>query len=400
MHSIWTGRESSAEISAQAEEKLRQAQRLEAVGQLTGGIAHDFNNILTGVIGFTTIAMNQAGENQALKETLQIIFRKAYEAAQLVQQLLAFSRKQILSKQPLALNSRVEDAIRFLERVVRDNISLESDLHELGGTVHADPTAIQQLITNLCVNAQDALPNGGMILLATSAVTVTEEESSALEVETGTYACLSVQDDGVGMDAETRLRIFEPFFTTKEAGKGTGLGLATVYGLIKQHGGTILCDSQPGRGTRFDIYLPLTPSGEDTGTEDGELEIVRGNETICIVENDADVRRVIHTYLELAGYRTLEAVDGVDGLKLFGRRESDIDLVLTDIIMPGLTGVELAGYIRKIKSDTPVVFMTGYSNHPELESLGSDILLLQKPITAGTLTNIIRKALDSAPNKG
>jgi len=380
--------------------QLRQAQKLEAIGQLTGGIAHDFNNILTGVIGYTTVALNQAEGQEELRETLKVIYRKANEAASLIQQLLAFSRKQILDRQPLHINTVLRDTVHFLRRVIRDNIDLESDLEDVPGLVHADKTAIQQIITNLCVNAQDALPEGGLILIRSEAIILSNPDAARrLEIDQGNYFRFSVQDDGIGMDEETQTRIFEPFFTTKAEEKGTGLGLATVYGLVKQHDGAIQVTSKPGKGTCFDVYLPLVVDEIQTPAPDLDLEVARGEETILIVENDPDVLAVAQHYLKMAGYRTLTAPDGVAGLKLFGRREQEIDLVLTDIVMPGLNGIELSEYIRKIRRTTPVLFMTGYADEEQLKQMGPGAEIMQKPVTAGALTKRVRKLLDREEGK-
>lgn len=380
-----------------AEEQLRQAQKLEAIGQLTGGIAHDFNNILTGILGYTTLAMRQAESDEKLGQLLRTVYEKGEEAAKLVQQLLAFSRKQLLDKQPMHMNLVLEQASDFMKRILRDNIEFQAELGAEPGCVNADKTAIQQIVTNLCVNAQDALPDGGVIKLSSSMIMADKEYCrTRMGMEPGQYMSLRVADDGIGMDSATLKRIFEPFFTTKPEGKGTGLGLSTVYGLVKQHDGYIECQSSEGKGTVFTVYIPMVVKKEVVEQQEPELAITPGEGTVLLVENDPDVLTIVTTYLEMAGYKVLTAENGVDGLKTLGREIDQIDLVLSDIIMPGISGVELAGYIDKMSKVVPIVFMTGYIDSELVTELPEDAPIMQKPLTAGALTRKIHEIMTRA----
>ncbi len=382
---------------ANLEAQLQQAQKMEAIGQLAGGVAHDFNNMLGGIIGYTELALSRIDDHESVNKYLKYIIEKCDNTAVLVRQLLAFSRRQVLHISQLNLNSNINDSMRFLRRVIGEHIKVTMNLAENLSVINADPTAIDQIITNLCINARDALTDGGNIKITTQNVHSSEISNLNLpEIEPQYYVSLSIADDGVGMDEETLIHIFEPFFTTKTMGQGTGLGLAMVYGLVKQHNGHIECTSDIGLGSAFDLYFPAVTDDylqEEIWEED---DARGGNETLLLVEDDIDLLKITKTALEKFGYTVIAAGDGKEALHKFERGITDISLVISDIVMPEMGGLELFDEIHNQAPEIKFLFISGYApsaayiqyaNRPEIE-------LLQKPYRKSIIAQKIRKLLD------
>jgi signal transduction histidine kinase/ActR/RegA family two-component response regulator len=382
----------------QAQDQLIQSQKMEAVGRLAGGIAHDFNNLLTVIAGQTYMLRNQVGAG-AVREGVERIEATAERAAELIRQLLAFSRKQVLQPRILQLNAIVEAMAPMLTRVIGEDVELTTRLEPRLGHVKADPTQIEQVVMNLAVNARDAMPRGGQLMLETANIVV---DGSYLaqhpEVAPGTYVVLAVSDTGTGMDAETRRRLFEPFYTTKEPGKGTGLGLSTVYGIVKQSGGHIWVYSEPGRGAAFKIYLPAVSESATTPVLMPSNDVPRGTETILLVEDERDVRALVRQVLQECGYRVIEATGPRDALDLAGDVVTPVDLLLTDVVMPQMTGRVLADLLTAEQRALPVLFMSGYADNAVVEHglLKSGRAYLQKPFTPAQLARVVRRVLDTA----
>jgi PAS domain S-box-containing protein len=381
---------SSRDVSdrRELEEQLRQAQKLEAVGQLAGGIAHDFNNLLTVISGYGEYLVGALEADGEEHEAAQQICGAAERSASLTRQLLAFSRSQVLQPRTLDLNDVITDLGKMLWRLIGEDIQLTVDLDPGIGQVQADRGQIEQIIVNLAVNARDAMENGGLLNISTA------------RAGDGLIR-LSVIDSGHGMDEPTRQRIFEPFFTTKQVGQGTGLGLSTVYGIVSQSGGTISVQSEPGRGARFDIDLPVASSETAAAGHTGGLakadRQVEGGEMILLVEDEPKVRALLYDSLEKQGYRVVAAADGGEALDAVTHLERPVDLLLTDIVMPGIDGVELAHQIRRSRSDLRVLFMSGYSERHARRprpTLPADAALIQKPFRLSDLTTAVRHALD------
>jgi PAS domain S-box-containing protein len=388
---VSVGRDVTQEVAL--EEQLRQSQKLEAIGRLAGGISHDFNNILTGIIGYADLSLSSLPPDHPLRDNLTMIIKKSDDAAILIRQLLAFSRKQILDLQQLDLNHVVTQSTHFLSRVIRDDIKMVTRLDKTPCIIEADPTALQQIITNLCVNAQDAMPQGGQITITTEMVTLDEKAVRSLpETPPGEYVKLSVQDTGSGIEPEVREHIFEPFFTTKAVGKGTGLGLATVYGLVKQHKGTIQCYTRLNEGTVFELYFPVTHKTYVQSEQTTVKPALGGKETILIIEDDIDVLNVLKNILDQAGYDTMTAKDGADGLKILKNKGRKIDLVITDIYMPKMSGVELYRQTRALRIPARFLFISGYTKQATLEP---GMEYLQKPFSSNQLTQKIRSLLEA-----
>jgi nitrogen-specific signal transduction histidine kinase/CheY-like chemotaxis protein len=375
-----------------------QCQRMEAIGRLAGGVAHDFNNLLTVISGYTQMLLDDDDVPSETKTVLRDIADAAGRAGDLTRQLLAFSRRQTIRTQPVSINDHVGKLEKLLRRVIGEHIDFITDLHPEVGSAQLDPSQFDQVILNLVVNARDAMPEGGRVLLRTRPHEFYRPvQIDGVDVPAGMYVRLVVSDTGVGMDADTRQHIFEPFFTTK-AGRGTGMGLATVYGIIKQHGGFIFVDSVRGRGTTFDVLLPVAAEhdGEDHGL--AEVNPSRGSETILLVEDEPALRKLTRAMLEREGYSVLEAVDGVDALQLLGEHDGTIDLVLSDIIMPRMGGPELARRAASRWPALPFVFMSGYIDESlgQSRSLGADTAFLPKPFTREQLAGRMREVLDRA----
>ena len=388
------------------EEQLRQAQKMDAVGQLAGGVAHDFNNLLTVITSYGQFLLNALPEQDPRRSDAHQITQAAARAASLTRQLLAFSRRQVLQPQVLDLNEVIGDMERLLRRVISEDISLVTQFGSGIGAVRADRSQIEQVVMNLVVNARDAMPSGGVLAISTRVVHLDAAYARRhAGVSPGRHVVFSVRDTGVGMDAATQQRIFEPFFTTKPKGKGTGLGLSTVYGIVRQSGGHIDVRSAPGRGTAFDIIVPQVAASVPARTELSiGAALPRGTETVLVVEDEDAVRLIVRRVLEAQGYAILEARDGNDAMRIAAQRGNAIDLVLSDIIMPGMGGRELARSLGTTRPGLPILFMSGYNEEGELAGTGGDLGegVLAKPFTAETLARQVREALDGreSPERG
>ena len=382
------------------EQQLRQAQKMEAVGRLAGGIAHDFNNLLMVISGYCEFLLERIGSDVALRGSVQEIANAAERATSLTRQLLAFSRKQILAPKVLDLNAIVTENLKMLRRMIGEDIDLGMVAGAEIGTVKADPGQIEQVIMNLAVNARDAMPHGGKLTIETANVTRDEEYARLhAPVTPGEYVMLAISDTGMGMDAETQAQIFEPFFTTKGL-KGTGLGLSTVYGIIKQSGGYIWVYSEPGKGTSFKVYLPrVSATGEAIVAEPSvtNAKLEPAQETILLVEDESNVRQLARQYLENQGYTVLEAADGAAAIEISNAHPGPIHLLLTDVIMPGMNGRELARRVSALRPETKVLYMSGYTENAIAHNgiLDEGIALLQKPFTLTTLRTKVREKLSS-----
>jgi two-component system, cell cycle sensor histidine kinase and response regulator CckA len=377
------------------EEQLRNAQQLEAVGRLAGGVAHDFNNILSIIMGHGEL-MLAMGVDERSRNGLEQIRRAAERAASLTQQLLAFSRKQVLLPKVLDLNEAVADVQKMLTRVIGEDIELIAKLHPSLASVKVDPGQVEQVLMNLAINARDAMPQGGKLLMETSNMEVDAEDGRDLELKAGRYVMLQVTDTGHGMDAGTLGHIFEPFFTTKKMGKGTGLGLATVYGIVKQSGGSIQVESEVGRGSEFRIYLPAADGGTPKQRGPVATEVVGGSETILIVEDEPDLRELTRIFLEGYGYKVLQAASAEQAVQEADRFPERIDLLLTDVIMPGMSGRRLAEKVLSKRPQTKIVYMTGYTDDMVVQHkvLEPGVKLLQKPFSKAELALKVRSTLD------
>jgi two-component system cell cycle sensor histidine kinase/response regulator CckA len=386
---------------ARAEEQLRHSQKMEAVGRLAGGIAHDFNNLLSVILSYAGLLEVGNHAEFPLAEGLAEITKASERAAQLTRQLLAFSRQQVLAPRVVDLNDVVQGMSPMLRRLIGEDVEL-SIVHtpELGRT-RADAGQFEQVIMNLVVNARDAMPNGGRLTIATSNAVLDALAASELGIAEGSYVVLSVVDDGFGMDEATRARAFEPFFTTKEPGKGTGLGLSTVFGIVEQSGGHIALQSAPDRGTRFDVYLLRTEAPVARSVPAVRpVRPAQGSETLLLVEDDEQVRFVAREILRADGYTVLDACNGSAALELSAQFSGTIALVITDIIMPGMNGKQLAEQLLARRPELRVLYMSGYTDNV-LDPSGStlpDAAFLQKPITPASLVRVVREVLDQVTN--
>ena len=392
-----TERQRAEEVLRQRESEMRQLQKIEAIGRLAGGVAHDFNNVLTVVIGRCQLLLARYQPEDPVYHDLDQIESTAQRAASLTRQLLAFSRNQASAQQPLDLNTTVTSVSDMLGRLIGENIQLAVTLDPTLDLVTADPGQIEQVIVNFAVNARDAMPDGGRLSIATRNITLNAEFVSVHPgAIAGPHVLLEVRDTGLGMDEETRQRAFEPFFTTKAPGKGCGLGLSTVYGIIKQHGGCIAVESAPGRGAAFSVYLPRIEAAIEAPRVDaGRGPFPGGEETILIAEDEEAVRGLVCEILRRLGYRVLVAGDGVEALALSQRFPDRIHLLLTDVIMPGMDGRELAERMLAVRPDTRTLFMSGYAEPPI-----PDDVLLQKPVTPDALARKVAEVLrQPAPHR-
>jgi two-component system, cell cycle sensor histidine kinase and response regulator CckA len=379
------------------EEQFRQAQKMEAVGRLAGGVAHDFNNLLMVVSGYTEVLLEQFDPEDPRQGKIQAIQQAADRATTLTRQLLAFSRKQFLELKVVDVNAIVSDMERLLRPLIGETIELSTRLTGGVGHTRADAGQLEQVIMNLVVNSRDALPRGGKITIQTSEMTF--EPNTVREhglVAPGSYIVLTVSDTGSGMDAETQSRIFEPFFTTKEKGKGTGLGLSTVYGIVKQSGGYIFADSGLGRGTRFRIYLPrVDDPAESSGTQHTTQVPGGGSETVLLVEDEESVRHLVRDTLEARGYKVIEAENGEAGLRASAGHPGKIDMIITDVVMPGMSGRELAKRVTEERPETKVLYLSGYTEEAIAHegALDPGTAFLQKPFTLQVLSRKVREVL-------
>jgi PAS domain S-box-containing protein len=393
-------RKQAEETLRQTEERFRQAQKMEAIGRLAGGVAHDFNNLLTVITGYSELLMASLTESDPSLGLIQEIAKAAQRAAMLTRQLLAFSRKQVLSSKVVDLNTILADMNKMLHRLIGEDVSLVPVLAPELHPVKVDPGQVEQVVMNLAVNARDAMPQGGMLTLETSNVTLDESYTREYpELQPGAFVLLAVSDTGCGMDEAVKARIFEPFFTTKEVGKGTGLGLATVYGIVKQAGGHVSVYSEPGQGTTFKIYFPCAPQ---------ELPVIRpevrscpsstsGTETVLVVEDEDGVRALTKQVLQNDGYKVLEARHGVEALEVCGEQEEPVHLVVTDVVMPKMNGPQLAELMRGMWPNLRVLFLSGYTDRALLHSglLDGNHNFLQKPFTPQDLASKVREMLST-----
>lgn len=381
----------------QLEGQLLQSQKMEAVGLLAGGIAHDFNNLLTAITGYSDLTLRKLQADDPLRVNIKEIKNAGERAAALTGQLLAFSRKQVLKPRVHNLNSIITDLERMLRRIIRESVEFEIDLDPQLGNIKADPGQIEQVIMNLAVNARDAMPNGGTLTIETRNVYLSEEEAAQhVSVEPGPFIKMTVIDTGHGIDPDMKRRIFEPFFTTKETGKGTGLGLSTVHGIVMQSGGDIAVRSEVGQGTAFEIYLPCVDENvQPPRWVEGAGEDYSGTETVLLVEDDEIVRSLIREILKDHGYQVLEAADGTTALSIFEIYKAKINLLLTDIIMPGMSGGELRDRAVEMRPDIKVLFISGYTDDSLSQSgiLNSGATFLEKPFTPDDLAQKVREVL-------
>jgi len=379
------------------DEQLRHSQKMEAIGCLAGGIAHEFNNLLQAISGFTRCAMDGLEMRDPRYQDLEQVCKATQRAASLTRQLLGFSRRQVLERRTVNANDLVADVTKMVQPLIGERIELELKLGRDVGTVRADSAQIQQVLLNLCINARDAMPAGGKLLVKTERLTLGEPLGGAkLQAGPGCYVVISVVDTGCGMTPEVKQRIFEPFFTTKEVGQGTGLGLATVYGILQQHEGAIHVYSEPGQGTAFKIYLPSADQAADTSQPGANDRRYDGTETILLAEDESLVRRLAVRFLEEAGYRVLVAQDGEEALRLFRQHRDEVSLVLLDAVMPKLNGREVYQRIKAWNPQTKAVFCSGYD--PETAQSGfiaeQNLRLVQKPFERANLLRTIREVLD------
>jgi PAS domain S-box-containing protein len=389
----------------ESEERFRQSQKMEAIGALAGGIAHDFNNLLTAILGNTQLALNKLPPDNPLELRLIEIEKAGRRAAVLTRQLLAFSRRQILERRTINLNNTIIEIMKLLRRIIGEDVEVAVKYAPTLSAVFADPAQIEQVVMNLAVNARDAMPQGGQLTIETSNIEL--DKSYHIQhpyVPPGSYVQITVSDNGSGMDAETRERIFEPFFTTKEVGKGTGLGLAMVYGIVKQHDGHINVYSEVGHGTVIKVYLPVDANAVKQESQPIQLPVVGGIETILVAEDEEALRNLARLILEGLGYTVLLANDGKQAVEIYEQNREQIDLLLFDVVMPHMGGSEAYERILELGGKVPLLFMTGYSSETVqsrflkrnelMEELGTKVI--QKPYSVDGLGRKIREALDGA----
>ena len=383
----------------QMEQQVQQLRKFEAIGKLTGGIAHDFNNVIGVVLGWAEMGCEETPPESRLHHHFQKIRDQAFWAARLTSQLLAFARRQVLQQRKLNLNTLVVEGMSLLHRVIGEQIEIRVLAAPDLNITLVDPTQIEQVLMNLCLNARDAMPEGGQLIIETQNVEIEEEYCRTHPyAKQGSYVLLAVSDTGIGMDAATTERVFEPFFTTKEVGKGTGLGLATVYGVVKQHGGFIHLYSELGKGTTFRIYIPARSGAAEPRELKSNEQTPKGTEIILLAEDNEGLREAAQEMLQRLGYRPILASNGTDAIELFKTNLGHIDLVILDVVMPGLSGPAVYSQMAAIQPDLRVVFATGYT--AETASLNSTlekgVPILQKPYSMKNLGQIVRSTLDRA----
>lgn len=385
------------------EQQLRQAQKMEAIGTLAGGIAHDFNNILAAIVGYSELALYSLPENMSQRSYLEQILKSSFRAKNLVQQILSFSRKVDQEKKPLQMSMIVKEALKLLRATLPTTIEIRQNLSSNIGYVKADPTQMHQVLINLCSNASDAMEDtGGTLEVSLMEVDLSEEDAGRfVDIDPGRYCLLSVKDTGQGMDAETMERIFEPYFTTKKSGKGTGLGLAMVHGIVKSHNGFVTVQSDPGHGTAFSVYIPLIEKKYEGLEIDNIGHFDRGNERVLFVDDEKTLVDLGHKALEFMGYRVTSHESSTDALADFASRPNHFDIVITDMTMPKMTGLVLSRKIRDIRKDIPIILCTGYSDRvtpASLSEIGIDKLMM-KPLVIRELAQSMREILENKPLK-
>jgi two-component system cell cycle sensor histidine kinase/response regulator CckA len=391
------------EVAAQAqrkrlEDQLRHAQKMESIGTLAGGVAHDFNNLLTAIIGNAQLALAQIQPEDPLHERLIEIENSGRRAAELTRQLLIFSRRERLEPKPIDLNDTIDQFVKMLRRIIGEDVELRFHPTDDLSTVFADPGQMEQVLMNLVCNARDAMPDGGELIIETRNITVEEMHRRTHPIAgTGAYVQITVTDSGAGMNAETQQHIFEPFFTTKEVGKGTGLGLALVYGIIDQHEGTIEVTSEVGRGTTFRICLPAQEEAIEDPVAEAEPALRGGAETILVAEDEESLQRLLKGMLTGLGYKVILTPDGETAVEAYSSHSNQIDLVILDMVMPRMGGREAYERIRTLRNDVPVLFMTGYSAEMAQTRFVSETgaAFIQKPYGIAALSHKVREALDA-----
>ncbi|HXI60598.1 MAG TPA: ATP-binding protein, partial [Polyangia bacterium] len=376
-----------------------QAQKMEAVGRLAGGIAHDFNNVLSVILSYSDMMLADVRPDDPSRVDVEEIRKAAQRAADLTRQLLAFSRQQVVEPKVLDLNELLSGMDRMLRRILGEDVELASAPADQLGRIHADPSSIEQVIMNLVVNARDAMPTGGKLTIETANIDLDARYASVhLGSTPGPHVMLAVSDTGAGMDRATQARIFEPFFSTKGPGKGTGLGLSTVFGIVQQGGGNVWVYSEPGKGTTFKVYFPRVDAKADPLQTFHFIPSVGGSETILLVEDQEQVRVVAEDILRRNGYRVIAAKDGGEALLCCETHPGAIHLMLTDVVMPQMSGAELAKRIAAIRPNTRILFMSGYTDDSVIRHgvLESGIAFLQKPFTPDSLNRKVREVLSAA----
>jgi PAS domain S-box-containing protein len=386
----------------QLEVQYRQAQKMEAVGRLAGGIAHDFNNILTAILGTASLMAETIDADSPARPDLQEIEKAARRAAGLTGQLLAFSRRQVLEPQLIDVNALVHDLEAMLHRLIGEHIELRTVLASDAGAVRADRGQLEQAIVNLVVNARDAMPDGGRLTIETANTEFDSQYSEGhVSADPGPYVLVAISDTGIGMSAETKAHLFEPFFTTKELGKGTGLGLATVYGIVKQSGGYVWAYSELAQGATFKIYLPRVAGTPTPPASPADAQPSRGTETLLVAEDEVSVRRLVVRVLESRGYAVLEARDGREALEIATAHSGPIDLLVTDVVMPGMNGRELAKLLSSQRPEMRALYLSGYTDHAIVRNgkLEPGLAFLQKPFTPDALARKVREVLDQIKSR-
>jgi signal transduction histidine kinase/CheY-like chemotaxis protein len=380
------------------EEQLRQVEKMDAVGRLASGVVHDFGNTLSVILSYSRLLLTDLGPDDPRRKDLEEIFNAGTRAAKLIRQLLSFSRQQVLEPKVLDLNDIVRGIDKMLERIVGEDVKLVASAAPGLGTVRVDPGHIEQVIVNLVVNARDAMPAGGTLVVETSNVDLCDTNAHEHPgVAPGRYVMLAVSDTGIGMDEATLARAFDPFFTTKEKGKGTGLGLSTVLGIVEQSGGSVRVVSRPGKGTTFKVYLPRVQAAVEVARPTLAPTTLCGTETVLLVEDEDSVRAVARAILQRNGYRVIHASNAREALIICEQHADVIHLLLTDVVMPEMSGADLAVRVRQIRPKTKVLFMSGYTDESVARHgvLEPGVAFLQKPITPKTLARKVRDVLDA-----
>ncbi len=393
-----TAKKKAEDEKKRLEAQLYQAQKMESIGRFAGGIAHDFNNLLTAITGFAGIIQSTMDKEDPNSVYINHILSASGKASTLTSSILAFSRTKTINPRPVNINETIKSIERLLARIIGEDIELKTYLGSNDLTVNADEGQIEQVLMNLATNARDAMPDGGALVIETGSVNLDEGYADEhINIKEGEYALISVTDTGDGMDEDTKNRIFEPFFTTKEIGKGTGLGLAVVYGIVKQHDGHINVYSEKGKGTTFKIYLPLIDKGypDIDKTEHIYDEALQGSETVLVAEDSPEVMEIIVNVLTENGYRVIKAMDGIDAIEKFRENKDDIHLFLSDIVMPKINGKEAYNEIRKFNPDIKALFMSGYTANIIQQDAATeqDIPVISKPFTSSELLKKIRETL-------
>jgi two-component system cell cycle sensor histidine kinase/response regulator CckA len=394
------GRHRAEEALRRSEEQLRQAQKMEAIGRLAGGVAHDFNNVLSVIMGYGDLLLGDLKVTDPMRESVEEIRNAATRAAGLTRQLLLFSRQQVMEPKVIDLREILAGMDKMLRRILGEDVELISRLSGAAGKIKVDPSHIEQVILNLVVNARDAMPTGGKLTIEAENVDLDEDFTvGQLPTKTGPHVMLAVTDTGTGIDRETQARIFEPFFTTKERGKGTGLGLSTVFGIVQQAGGNVWVDSEPGKGTTFKVYLPRVDAEVDVPRPQVAPATLRGTETVLVVEDEEHVRTIVLNILRRQGYQVIAAPHGEEAVLVCQRHPEPIHLLLTDVVMPRISGPELAKRLAVTRPAMKVLCMSGYTDDSIVRHgvVETGVAFIQKPISPASLAQKVREVLDGAP---